>query len=328
VEREIALKIQTAISKYEYNRDSYNPKSAIDSEMLNCIGFSALGCALQREVGLNCYMAGVPEHAITILVTETNQMYWQDMQAPSKNVEIEEGEILYKDSNGRINKPSEIAAILKDGSNGSIYTELNSYKFYDRTNWMKTDERTRFLVIHQPGIGEEVMMLNTLGNREIQIGQYGIARVALEKAYKLNSNNPQIAYNLARAHDYYGNREDAIKYYRKAISIDGTYPYPYNGLGNMYMKSGKYEDALELFRQGIDADETFIRNQFGIGSALAKLGRDEEAISALEVYTSAADPVTDKSLIDEANKLIAQINGLASVRKRIIEKSSGSAATP
>ena len=85
LEREIADKIQSAVSSFPYRSNANNPSEMIANQHINCLGASTLGGALMKEAGLNYLVGDVPEHSILFLVTSDGQVELRDMLSASFN---------------------------------------------------------------------------------------------------------------------------------------------------------------------------------------------------------------------------------------------------
>lgn len=67
-------------------------------------------------------------------------------------------------------------------------------------------------------------------------------------------NDPTINYQCAWSFDALGLEEDAIQYYKKAISIglpDEELQDAYLGLGSTYRTLGQYKESKEVFEKGL-----------------------------------------------------------------------------
>lgn len=73
-EREIADKIQGAVSNFPYQLDANNPSGIVVNQYINCVGASILGGALMKEAGLNYLVGNLPGHSILFLVTSNGEV--------------------------------------------------------------------------------------------------------------------------------------------------------------------------------------------------------------------------------------------------------------
>lgn len=87
-EREIALKIQNAVSRIPYDEDGDQPSRILDRQTIGCVGASMLGGQFLKEVGVNYLVGTLPGHSVTALITSDGKAYWQDFLNPRENAEL------------------------------------------------------------------------------------------------------------------------------------------------------------------------------------------------------------------------------------------------
>lgn len=102
--------------------------------------------------------------------------------------------------------------------------------------------------------------LELLANYQCGIGKYAAAFEAYLEAYNLYSgfsakefpNKQQYLYDMASAYSRYGDYDNALKYFYKALQTEqynSDYIYPIeNSIGMCYRRTGKYDSADKYFR--------------------------------------------------------------------------------
>lgn len=143
----------------------------------------------------------------------------------------------------------------------------------------------------------------------------------LQRAIELNSNNPELYYQLARAYysdqmrvaesiaasekalalspeyaEVYSNlalcyearaeNDKARQAYERAVALTAKHgsrdEWPYMNYGAFLVKQGEAEPALPLLREALSRNPANIEAHYYLGRALRKLGRSEEAKQHLE----------------------------------------------
>ena len=81
---------------------------------------------------------------------------------------------------------------------------------------------------------------------------YELASVEFHRSIQTDSSNKLSFYYLGVISDMQGKSEEAIKYYKEAISLDGDFSEAYNALGAAYSKQQKWGDALKNYRKALE----------------------------------------------------------------------------
>ncbi len=133
---------------------------------------------------------------------------------------------------------------------------------------------------------------NVLGIALDGVGDHHAAIESYQNAVKLQSNNPDLYFNLGIALANTGRDEEAINSYRNAIRLQPKFFEAYGNLGTILQKQGKLEEAVASYRKAlsIQADP---RGYFNLGTALRDEGKLEEAIAsyrqAIQMFPNYAD---------------------------------------
>jgi tetratricopeptide (TPR) repeat protein len=70
--------------------------------------------------------------------------------------------------------------------------------------------------------------------------------------------------------------DDAIAYYKKAITLQQDHVVAHNNLGIALYKRDKYVDAIEEFKKVIDIDGSFVEAYYNYGRAITKLYKNNQ----------------------------------------------------
>jgi len=79
-----------------------------------------------------------------------------------------------------------------------------------------------------------------------------------ESSIKYAPDSGRLHNNLAMAYSDKGRPEDAIREYRKTISLGDYYPQTHFNLSNAYLGKGDYESAMEELKRSIEIDNNFL----------------------------------------------------------------------
>jgi type IV pilus assembly protein PilF len=79
-----------------------------------------------------------------------------------------------------------------------------------------------------------------------------LASVEFHRSLQTDSSNKLSFYYLGVINDMQGKLEDAIKFYKEAISLDGDFSEAYNALGAVYSKQQKWNDAIKSYQKALE----------------------------------------------------------------------------
>ncbi len=272
-EREIADKIQIAVSSFPYKLLANNPSKMVVNQYINCVGASSLGGALMKEAGLHYLVGDVPEHSILLLVTSDGQVEWRDMLNAKFNEDLTDEIIAGNNKDGSPLTVSDIVEFSRNPQPEGLMFDIKSGNYRNKLKWVREEQR-QYVTVFEPEYGQQIQILNNMGS---------------------------VFYEL-------GNFKEAIEAYRQAIALDPKYIYPYDGLGNSLLNLDRDEEAIEAYRQAIALDPKHANPYYGLGSALYDLGRKEESVKAYRRFIKLADKEKDADLITWAEKIIAELH--------------------
>lgn len=299
-EREIAAKIQEAVSKIPYAKkdgepdyEGSNPSWIAEHQSLICVGATVVGGALLRDAGINYLVGSMPNHSFTFLVTSDDRVYDQDFLSPP-------------DGNSEL-------------KNDKIRSDLVSYSRSSNDDGFVFGE---FSATH-PDKGEQVQILDNYGIGLADSGQTELAIEFFKRSIALDKNNV-IGYRyLGLEYKKLNNYEEARKMFEKTIELNPEDKKNYARLGFVMEDLGRPQDALSAFRHIVSLDPKDSSAQHEVGTLLKDLGRKEEAIDALRAVTI-LEP-EDLSVQIELGETLAEVgqkDEAIAVFNKIVELSS------
>jgi len=85
-------------------------------------------------------------------------------------------------------------------------------------------------------------------------------------------------YNLGSVYERAGKNEQAMKQYKKAISVKPDYEEPRYNMGNVLVKSGDIAGAVEMYKAAIAINPNSAQAHCNLGSALGEIGDMQGAV--------------------------------------------------
>lgn len=269
-EKQIADKIQKAVSDFPYEEHSYKPSQTVRNQRMNCALASMLGGGLMKEVGLNYLVMDLPGHSALLHVRSDGQIEWRDMQwrgsyTLESNINSTIQEIVNLSKNP---KPEGLTFELKDPQISALY--------------MIKEEQPVHIIVTPPEYGHLLQLLISTGLTFKSSGLYEEAIEAYKQAITLNPKYVLAYNNLGNV--FYSRRKykEAIEAYQQAIKIDPKYALAYFNLGATLSRLRKYNEAIEVYRKAIKANPYYAEAYNNLGYALTKIGSYQEAIEELQ----------------------------------------------
>ena len=242
-EREIAGKIQIAVSKMPYE-DSLNgsfPSNIAERQYRDCVGASLLGGVLLHEAGINYLLLCEPDHSSTLLITSDNNVYMQDFQSrrPEANKKLRNSDIEGSAQDGGPLTTEDIVAYSHSPSNTGLVFAIDSHHgFYARS----------------PEQGHRVEVINNMGIALAMEGDYQAAVESFKHSLVLDKNDPNTYANLSQAYIDLGENEESVESAKKALNLDPRNGITYGVLGVGLENLGRREEASEAFKKAIELD--------------------------------------------------------------------------
>lgn len=94
---------------------------------------------------------------------------------------------------------------------------------------------------------------------------------------KYNPNSVAANNNFAMAAAEKGEIDTAIFHYKKAISLDDTFPQPHHNLARIYVSLGRINEAIEEYNKALEIDPDFIYSHIDLFNIYVKLNQKDKA---------------------------------------------------
>jgi putative PEP-CTERM system TPR-repeat lipoprotein len=160
-----------------------------------------------------------------------------------------------------------------------------------------------FLQKWQSSRPDDVVILRTVGDAELQLGHLAAARIAYEKILKLQPDDGLVLNNLAQV-AFAQNDKAASGFAERAYSLRPNDPVVIDTLGWLLFRQGQIDRGLALLRDARLRNPTDPEIRYHLASALAKSGRRGEARDELG---QALKTGVSFSGIEEARKLYGEL---------------------
>lgn len=96
-------------------------------------------------------------------------------------------------------------------------------------------------------------------------------------------SEPAYHYNYANALSYLGEYDEAIKYYKLALSKNPNYAEAWKNLGGVYNKLHRHQEEIKCYDKALSIDPNLPQALFSKGIALSRVyGRHAEAVGLME----------------------------------------------
>jgi tetratricopeptide (TPR) repeat protein len=124
--------------------------------------------------------------------------------------------------------------------------------------------------------------LNLLGIIAVQTQTPSLALELLDRAIKINRNNPATFSNRGVAFLDLELVVEALASFDNAVAINPNYAEAWANRGNALLKLKRFEEALESYDNAISIDPLYAEAFYNRSVALMQIGRVEEALSSCE----------------------------------------------
>ena len=122
---------------------------------------------------------------------------------------------------------------------------------------------------------------NKKAAKAYQANQYEEAIRCYKKTITLDPNNLLAHYFLGLLYQQEGKIDRAIAEHKKAIAIDPKRKGLYNRLGKLYLAQGRINEALIEFKKALTKDSDFALARYNIGIAYKQLSKNTAAAQHL-----------------------------------------------
>jgi len=124
-------------------------------------------------------------------------------------------------------------------------------------------------------------LLQNIGQCYLEMGDYYMARLFLQKSLQLDSFNDEVFFYLGECFFREGQFQKASHYYRKAIGIEDRREEYYNALGETYLLAGKPDKARWCFQEAVEIAPELPEGWIRYARFLMESGEVEEALEVL-----------------------------------------------
>ena len=119
------------------------------------------------------------------------------------------------------------------------------------------------------------------------------AVVSYQNALKLQSNMPDLQFNLGIALTQINRLDEAANAYLQAIRLQPNFFEAYGNLGTILQRQGKLEGAIDSYQKGLSINPQDARGHFNLGTALRDKGDLPAAINAYKTAIGLFATYTD-----------------------------------
>lgn len=306
-EREIASKIQKAVSSFPLNDGANNPSELVQNQFMNCVGASILGGALLSEAGIRYLLGDVPQHSVLFIVASDGQVTLADMSVKdfAGNEALVDEVIQERNKDDSSLTIADVIAFSERPNPRGLRFDIARGSRWERLPWVTKDQR--YVTLYAPEYGQKVQLLNNTGAMLMELN---LPEQALEAYRQAVALDPLDAYpwrGMGSVLSQLGGYVNAAKAFRKAISIDPNFFDPYPDLGFVLLNLREYPEALNVFYRAFTLRPDDKGTNYGLGHTLRELGRKQEAIAHYAKFIKLADPEKDKEYIDKARTFIIEL---------------------
>ena len=144
---------------------------------------------------------------------------------------------------------------------------------------------------------DDIDALRVWGAIAARRGNFEEALPALLSVERLDSDNPEIHYNLGWLYLQMGRRPEAAASLLRAIQLEPRHAKALHDLGILHAQSGSWDEASRALLQALDAKADFPEAHYSLGLVFAQRGdfkRAEESLrAAIELRGDYAEALTD-----------------------------------
>lgn len=160
-----------------------------------------------------------------------------------------------------------------------------------------------FLQKWQSGRADDVVILRTLGDAELQLGNLPAARTAYEKLLKVQPDDGLVWNNLAQV-AFAQNQMDASGFAERAYNLRPHDPVVIDTLGWLLFRQGQVDRGLALLRDARLRNPNDPEIRYHLAAALASSGRKAEAREEISQALRSGKPFAG---IEEARRLQSEL---------------------
>ena len=149
-------------------------------------------------------------------------------------------------------------------------------EYYQSGNLSEAERILRQILTNNPKHAPSLHVMGIIG---LDVQNYEIAEALVREAVALQDNNPNFHLTLGRILGRQEKKEDAIKSYRKALSLRPDFTDALNNLSTMLLSTGKSDEALKIFAKILKKNPQDFNALSNTASILYQNKKYEESIT-------------------------------------------------
>lgn len=246
-EVEIIQYIKSIIRLLPASEEWYSPTAIQNDWTLNCQWYSKFATNILRKIWIDCYNWVIPKHAINIIITSNNKIFWLDINLDDINWNGIWKEILDWDIDWM--SVMEVIKSLKEWKKTYQEIIIKSKWYKNMWKWLKWKER-QYLWIVSPHIWLKYAIMNS----EDWNTEHYTYRNSAELYYHTTipaENTPENLSAIIKMADYYYHNSDykrAIQWYNRLIWTNFPIEQYAKNLWLSYMYATEYRTSLHYYK--------------------------------------------------------------------------------
>jgi tetratricopeptide (TPR) repeat protein len=282
VERAIAERIQAVVSKIPREDNHGTSAKVLTNQRINCGAATNIGSSLLTEVGISHVVVEIPEHAITLLTTSNNKVYWHDFLNPQANIEIVSEDI--QGTKGEQVTTTDIVEVSHDPLHKGIAAHGITRKYQRRRlpHLIQKEDPRSDLIINSPQQGIQSNTLQSVANQLEQEDQIPELILTSQTGIAINPHSPFFYNHLIVGLVSEENFQEALKIIDQRLALDYDESC-YNNAITILQHLGRIDEAVTYARRAqehADPQDAYFFDD--ISSIFTELGSHEDALSAAE----------------------------------------------
>jgi tetratricopeptide (TPR) repeat protein len=192
-------------------------------------------------------------------------------------------------------------ALTLDPANPTIYYHLGD-------EYVKAGRRDEAMKLYDYGIGKGIRtgwLYSRLGHLYLEKGNMAEAIASYERAAQLNPSDSESLSDLGVAYLETGKLVDAERVFKWAITTDGEYAPPHNGLGLVAIRKQDMEGARGQFERAVQLDPSLLEAQLNLGRIYKMMGANARARMCFEAFLAKASTAEYGDLIPKVKAELA-----------------------
>ncbi len=165
------------------------------------------------------------------------------------------------------------------------YNTLSWFKFWDKevnNDSLNDKEIAQFISTVRPHQGNPDSHY-LLGNYYQERERHGEALREFKKVISIDPYYVKAYNGLAISYDLLGDYSKAVEYYKIALSLNPDLDYIKNNMGYSYLLQGKLDEAIDIFKEILSIDNQNKRALNNLGLAFALYGEFDLAFSIFKI---------------------------------------------